>query len=84
MGDLSSFIELKNKDNKLTVQAESAMNGISNMVIDSEIKDEFNLDMQSDYLTNIDYDYDVFVNIKNVDRLYLTNERSEIVLMGGD
>ena len=84
VGELSSFVELKNKDNKLTVQVESVVNGISSMVIGSEIDDEFNLDMQSAYLTNIDYDYDVFVNVKNVDRLYLTNSFSEIVLMGGD
>ena len=82
--EISDFVLLKNKLNKLVVSAESAVSGVATMVIDSQIEDKFKLAMNHKFISGIDFDFDVFFDWENSNRLYLTNGNAEIVLMGGD
>ncbi len=83
MNEQSSFIGLKNADKKLDVYVDSITNGISVMTIDSAVESKFEMSIDYTFFNNINIDYDVYVNeVENVDRLYLTNGKSDIVLLG--
>ena len=82
--EISEFVLLKNKLNKLVVSAESAVSGVAKMVVDSQVEDKFKLAINHKFLSNINFDFDVFIDWGNGNRLYLTNGESEIVLAGGD
>jgi len=75
-------ILLTNSKNKLNIKAESIVNGVSEFNIDSEIKDVWKIFMNADALSNIDLDYDIFVDLNNERIIYLSNGVSEIALVG--
>ena len=75
-------VYLENSDSRLTVRAESAVNGVSSSIVDSELKQEWSGEFYNDFLNNVDLDFDLFVNFNNKN-IYLSNERSEIVIVGG-
>jgi hypothetical protein len=73
-------VYLLNRDKKLEVKAESITNGVSRIEFESEVVDEYDMCISSGFLSGVDLDYNVYVSKNNL--LYLTNGKSEIVLVG--
>jgi len=82
-GELEQWISLKNNKKKLMLLAESNTNGTAEVVIPSEIEDKFGIDINANILKDVAIDFDVYVNLNRLDKLYLTNDETELVLMGG-
>lgn len=86
LGETLSFVTIKNNENNLEVLAESIVNGKCQMDMDSEIKDNFTLSIDSSFIKNLNYDFDVYINKDFLNRIYLrngdirTDDSSEIVL----
>jgi len=81
-GEEATAIILNNENNDLEIVAESITNGKCNIDIDSEISDKFKLSIDPLVLKNIDFDYDVYVDLNFLNRIYLKNIKdSEIILL---
>jgi hypothetical protein len=82
-GEIESVANISNKDNKLEIIATSSVNGRSNVIINSELKEEFAINMNLRFFGNIPFNFDVYVNPSKDDRLFLQDENgSRVVLMG--
>lgn len=82
MNEQEKVIYIENKENLLTVKATSFSQGESTVKLNSELKEFFKIGMQVKFLSGIDLDYDVYVDLNKHGTLYLTNGESEILLAG--
>ena len=84
-GEKEQVIYLSNKNSRLKIVAESAMNGISTYNADSDSDESFSIDMPISYFRKIPLNFDLFVEKSNPrpDKIILSdNEKSTIMLMG--
>lgn len=82
-GEMESVANLSNKNKKLEITATSTVNGVSDIVIDSDLDEEFSINMNLRFFANVPLNFDCYVSLDKDDRLYLSDENgSRIVLMG--
>jgi hypothetical protein len=82
IGESVGFVSLENKDNTLGIKATSEVNGTSFIGIASEVRDEFKMSINCEFLKGINLDFDVYVDVNNSDRLYLKDlDGAEVVLL---
>jgi len=82
INETEKVVYLENKENVLTIKATSISQGESTVKLNSELKESFKIKMQVKFLSGIDLDYDVYVDLNKNNTLYLTNQESEILLAG--
>ena len=77
-------ILIETKDKSLVVSAESTLNGVLKVNYDIQMEEEYSMEFDPNYVKGIPMDYDIFINpkITSMKRLYLSNDESEIVLLG--
>jgi len=85
VGESNPTLVIENKDKKLKMTGGSYANGFMDVEYDSDLEEEFTIEMSFDVFTSISIDYDVYIPLEsNPDKLILDNGQSDIILMGVD
>jgi hypothetical protein len=82
LGENNAEIELKNEGGKLTLLAESAVNGSSKVILYNRCDDVFNMYINFSSFKNLPSGFDIFVNEDKKDKLVLTKDETILILMG--
>ncbi len=81
-GESSNLITLDFRSPKLKIKAESEMNGVAEIEIESSDSVDVVMMVDMNLFKPIPLSFDLFAVPEYLDRLYLTDEESEIILMG--
>ena len=81
-GEKATIINIANKHNKCRLIAESALNGRAVVEINSDLEDIVDINVNSKYLKNISYDYDLFINDNN--NLVCRNDDDSFIIFKGE
>lgn len=81
IGEVDPTVDIKNKDKNLQIVGGSYLNGFMKANYKSNLDEEFEIELPFGVFSSISLEYDVYINLKQQDKLILTNGESDIILM---
>jgi hypothetical protein len=67
----------------MKISAFSPVNGNAEVVVSTELADDFNINFNLKFIRNMPLEYDVFTNLEKQDRLIFENDKGINIIMLG-
>jgi hypothetical protein len=82
-GESENYCELFNKNKEMKISAFSPVNGNAEVVVNTELADDFSINFNLKFIRNMPLEYDVYTNLEKQDRLIFENDKGINIIMLG-
>ena len=83
-GETEHYCELSNKNKEMKISAFSPVNGNAEVMVNTELENEFSINFNMKFIKNMPLEYDVFINLDMQDRLIFENDKGVNIIMLGN